>query len=131
MVHDARIVPLNDSPTAPREIGFWTGDSRGYWEGDTLVVETQNFNGLTNTFSLLGSSENKHLTEKFTRVAHDQINYEFTVDDASTFTDKIVGLIPIYKVAGQVYEYACHEGNYGMVNILRGARVAEQSTDPN
>ena len=131
MVHDARIVPLNDSPPAPREIGFWTGDSRGYWEGDTLVVETQNFNGLTNTFSLLGSSENKHLTEKFTRVAHDQINYEFTVDDPSTFTDKIVGLIPIYKVAGQVYEYACHEGNYGMVNILRGARVGEQSTESN
>ncbi|NKB33910.1 MAG: hypothetical protein GKR91_12500 [Pseudomonadales bacterium] len=126
MVHDARVVPLGEKPHAPDEIGLWTGDSRGYWDGDSLVVETKNFNGLTNTFSLFGSSENKHLTEKFTRVAHDQINYEFTIDDPETFTDKIVGLIPIYKVAGQIYEYACHEGNYGMVNILRGARVQEQ-----
>ena len=129
MVHDARIVPLGDHPHAPEEIGLWSGDSRGYWDGDTLVVETRNFNGLTNTFSALGSSENKHLTEKFTRVAEDQIDYEFTIEDPSTFTDKIVGLIPIYKVAGQVYEYACHEGNYGMVNILRGARVQEQLAD--
>jgi hypothetical protein len=126
MVHDARIVPLGDRPHAPEEIGFWSGDSRGYWEGDTLVVETRNFNGLTNSFSAIGSSKYKHLTEKFTRVSGDRIDYEFTVDDPSTFADKIVGLIPIYKVAGQVYEYACHEGNYGMVNILRGARVEEQ-----
>jgi len=129
MVHDARVVPLGNRPHAPEEIGFWSGDSRGYWEGDSLVVETRNFNGLTNTFSAIGSSENKHLTEKFTRVAEDQIDYEFTIEDPATFTDKIVGLIPIYKVAGQVYEYACHEGNYGMVNILRGARVQEQLGD--
>jgi len=131
MVHDARIVPLDNRPHAPEEIVFWTGDSRGYWEGDSLVVETRNFNGLTNSFSSIGSSENKHLTEKFTRVTNDRIDYEFTVEDPSTFTDKIVGLIPIYKVAGQVYEYACHEGNYGMVNILRGARVEEQRSEEN
>lgn len=125
MVHDARIVPLDGRPHAHESIGQWTGDSRGFWDGNTLVVETRNFNGLTNSFSALGSSENKFLTEKFTRVADDRIDYEFTVDDSGTFTDKIVGLIPLYKVAGQVYEYACHEGNYGMVNILRGARVAE------
>ena len=126
MVHDARIVPLDNRPHVSEKLDFWTGDSRGYWEGDTLVVETRNFNGLTTSFSSLGSSENKHLIEKFTRVTDDRIDYEFTVEDPSTFTDKIVGLIPIYKVAGQVYEYACHEGNYGMVNILRGARVEEQ-----
>ena len=131
MVHDARIVPLDNSNHAPDEIGFWTGDSRGYWEGDTLVVETRNFNGLTNTFSMFGSSDDKHLTEKFTRVANDRIDYEFTIDDPATFTDKIVGLIPIYKVAGQIYEYACHEGNYGMVNILRGARVGEELSETN
>ena len=125
MIHDARIVPLDNRPRAPEEIGFWTGDSRGYWEGDSLVVETRNFNGLTNSFSGIGSSENKLLTEKFTRVAEDRIDYEFTVEDPSTFADKIVGLIPIYKVAGQIYEYGCHEGNYGLVNILRGARVQE------
>jgi hypothetical protein len=129
MVHDARIVPLDNRPHAPEEIGFWTGDSRGYFEGDSLVVETRNFNGLTTSFSSLGTSKNKHLTEKFTRVSSDRIDYEFTVEDPATFTDKIVGLIPIYKVAGQVYEYACHEGNYGMVNILRGARVEEQLSD--
>lgn len=127
MIHDARIVPLDGRPHIDEDIGFWTGDSRGYWDGDTLVVETRNFNGLTNTFSVFGSSENKKLTERFTRTAEDRIDYEFTVDDSATFTDKVVGLIPMYKVAGQVYEYACHEGNYGMVNILRGARVAETS----
>lgn len=126
MVHDARIVKLGEKPHVPDQIGLWTGDSLGYWEGDSLIVETRNFNGLTNTFSFFGSSENKHLVEKFTRVAHDQIDYEFTINDPYTFTDKIVGLIPIYKVAGQIYEYACHEGNYGMVNILRGARVQEE-----
>ena len=129
MIHDARIVPLNKEAHIDDDIRLWTGDSRGYWDGDSLVVETRNFNGLTNSFSALGSSENKHLTERFTRVANDRIDYEFTIDDPSTFSDKIVGLIPIYKVAGQVYEYACHEGNYGMVNILRGARVQEQLGD--
>lgn len=131
MIHDARIVPMDNSPHAPEGIGFWTGDSRGYWEGDTLVVETRNFNGLTNTFNNSGTSENKHLTEKFTRVANDRIDYEFTIDDPSTFADKIVGLIPIYKVAGLIYEYACHEGNRGMVNILRGARVEERLAEAN
>jgi hypothetical protein len=125
MIHDTRIVPMDDRPLLPEEIGLWTGDSRGYWEGDSLVVETRNFNGLTNSFLAIGSSENKKLTEKFTRVADDQIEYEFTIEDPATFVDKIVGLIPMYKVAGQVYEYACHEGNYGMTNILRGARVQD------
>ncbi|MBT8147672.1 MAG: hypothetical protein KJN90_12515, partial [Gammaproteobacteria bacterium] len=126
MIHDTRVVPLNQQPYAPEEITFWTGDSRGYWEGDTLVVETKNFNGLTNSFAGIGSSKHKRLIEKFTRVAHDRVDYEFTVDDPATFTDRIVGLIPMYKVAGQIYEYACHEGNYGMENILRGARVEER-----
>ena len=94
-----------------------------------MVVETRNFNGLTNSFSGLGSSENKLLVEKFTRVAVDRIDYEFTVIDPDTLMDQVVGLIPFYKVAGQVYEYACHEGNYGMVNILRGARVADQASN--
>ena len=127
MVHDARMVPLDGRPHNDEAIGLWTGDSRGHWEGDTLVVETRNFNGLTHSFFGLGSSENKLLVEKFTRIAVDRIDYEFNVIDPDTFTDQIVGLIPFYKVAGQVYEYACHEGNYGMVNILRGARVADQA----
>ena len=125
MIHDARIVPLGDQAHAPSEIGLWSGDSRGHWEGDSLVVETKNFNGLTNSFSSVGSSENKRLIEKFTRVSDNRIDYEFTVNDPSTFTHDIKGIIPIYKVAGLIYEYACHEGNYGMANILRGARVEE------
>ena len=129
MVHDARMVPLDGRPHADELIGLWTGDSRGHWEGDSLVVETRNFNGLTHSFSSLGSSKNKLLVEKFTRLADDRIDYEFTIIDPDTFTDQIVGLIPFYKVAGQVYEYACHEGNYGMVNILRGARVADQASN--
>jgi hypothetical protein len=129
MVHDARIVPLDNREHLPDEMGFWTGDSRGHWEGDTLVVETRNFNGLTNSFSNAGTSKTKRLIEKFTRVANDRIDYEFTVDDPSTFTDRIVGLIPIYKVAGLLYEYGCHEGNRAMVNILRGARVEEQTVE--
>ena len=131
MVHDARIVPLNNQEHLSDAMGFWTGDSRGYWDGDTLVVETRNFNGLTNSFSNAGTSENKHLIERFTRVAHDRIDYEFTLNDPATFTDRIEGLIPIYKVAGLLYEYACHEGNRAMVNILRGARVEEQQAESN
>ena len=128
MIHDARIVPLGNRPHAPTEIGLWSGDSRGYWEGNSLVIETKNFNGLTTSFSSIGSSKEKHLTEKFTRINEHRIDYEFTINDLSTFTQEIKGMIPIYKVAGLIYEYACHEGNYGMANILRGARVQESIT---
>ena len=95
------------------------------------MVETQNFNGLTNSFSSFGSSENKRLIEKFTRISANRIDYEFAVNDPSTFTEIIKGVIPIYKVAGLIYEYACHEGNYGMANILRGARVEESLAKKN
>ena len=126
MVHDARIVPLVDKPAISEDIRLWSGDSRGYWEGDTLVIETKNFNGLRQTFDSTGTNIDMVLTEKFTRVAYDTVNYEFTIDDPSTFTDTITAIVPMTKVAGQVYEYACHEGNYGMFNIMRGARVEER-----
>lgn len=130
MIHDARIVPLYESaqalPQLPDQIGQYTGDSRGYWDGDTLVVVTRNFNGLAASFGSAGTSAEKVLTERFTRVDYDTVNYEFTVDDPATFTDKFTGIVAMTKVAGNLYEYACHEGNYGMVNILRGARVAER-----
>ena len=132
MIHDARIVPLYESAEAlPRlddDIGFYTGDSKGYWDGDTLVVVTRNFNGLAASFGSAGTSAEKVLTEKFTRVSFDTVNYEFTVEDPATFTDKFTAIVPMTKVAGQLYEYACHEGNYGMENILRGARVEERSS---
>lgn len=126
MIHDARVVPLVEMPPLHDDLRFWSGDSRGYWEGDTLVVETRNFNGLRQSWGSYGNNYNATLTERFTRVSYDTVNYEFTVHDPSSYTDRITGIVPMTKVAGQLYEYACHEGNYGMTNILRGERVAEQ-----
>ena len=125
MIHDARIVPLGDKPELTDDIELWSGDSRGYWDGDTLVVETKNFNGLRQVFNSTGSNENTVLTERFTRTSFDTVEYQFTIDDSTVFTDKITAIVPMTKVAGQLYEYACHEGNYGMVNTLRGARYED------
>ena len=125
MIHDARIVPIESKTSLDDDIRLWTGDSRGYWDGDTLVVETRNFNRFTQSFGVFGSAEDKLLTERFTRVGPYTVEYEFTVEDPSTFKDKIVAMVPMSKVDGQLYEYACHEGNYGMVNILRGERMSE------
>ena len=129
MIHDARMVPLspqgNGNAPLDDDVRLWTGDSRGYWDGETLVVETRNFNGLSSSFGAAGTSYDKVLTERFTRRGPITVEYEFTIDDPSTFTDKFTAIVPMTKVAGQLYEYACHEGNYGMVNILRGARVQE------
>jgi hypothetical protein len=126
MVHDARIVPLDGRGHLDEDLQFWSGDSRGYWEDDTLVVVTKNFSELTASFNNFGTARDKTLTERFTRVGPYTIDYEWTLDDPSTFTDKITAIVPISKVDGQIYEYACHEGNHGMVNILRGERMAEQ-----
>lgn len=126
MVHDARIVPLDGRGQLDEDLQFWSGDSRGYWEDDTLIVVTKNFSELTASFSNFGTAKDKTLTERFTRVGPYTIDYEWTLDDPSTFTDKITAIVPMSKVDGQIYEYACHEGNHGMVNILRGERMAEQ-----
>ena len=125
MIHDARVVPIGELPPLDEDIGLWSGDSRGYYDGDTLVVETRNFNGLTQSFGGFGHSADKVLTEKFTRIDEFTVDYEWTIDDPSTFTDKLTVIVPMTKVAGQLYEYACHEGNYGMTNIIRGARAQE------
>lgn len=126
MVHTARIVPLDGRDPLDPAIGQWNGSSRGYWDGDTLVVQTRNFNGMTQSFGAYGTSEDKLLTERFTRTDPVTLEYEFTVDDPGTFTDKFTAMIPMAKVDGLIYEYACHEGNYGMTNLLRGARMEEQ-----
>ena len=126
MVHDARIVPLDGPDHVDEDLQFWSGDSRGYWEDDTLVVVTKNFSELTASFSNFGTAKDKTLTERFTRVGPYTIDYEWTLDDPSTFKDKITAIIPMAKVDGQLYEYACHEGNHGMANILRGERMTEQ-----
>ena len=126
MIHDARIVPLTKDAPIDDDIRLWSGDSRGWWDGDTLVVETKNFNGLRQTFNSTGANLDMVLTERFTRTAYDTVEYAFTIDDPSTFTDRITAIVPMTKVAGQIYEYACNEGNYGMTNILRGMRAEER-----
>lgn len=126
MIHDARIVAIGERPPLDENIGLWSGDSRGYWDDNTLVVETRNFNGMTQSYEGMGTSKNKLLTERYTRINPYTVNYEWTIDDPSTFTDRVTAIVPMTKVAGQLYEYACHEGNYGMVNIVRGARAEER-----
>ena len=130
MVHDARIVPLDGRPHLPDAIRHWTGDSRGRWEGDTLVVESRNFSDRTASFdpsalTALGTGSTLRLTERFTRVAEDTLLYEYTVDDPATFTRPFTAALPMRASAMPVFEYACHEGNYGMVNALSGARAAD------
>jgi hypothetical protein len=123
MVHNARIVPLDGRPHG--KIRQWVGDSRGRWEGDTLVVDTRNFLRET-MFS--GSTANLHLVERFTRVDADTLMYEFTVNDPTTWTRPWTAQIPMTK-AEVMYEYACHEGNYGLTNILAGARAQEKAKE--
>ena len=122
MVHSARIVPMDGRPHGT--VRQWKGDSRGHWEGNTLVVDTINFKQETN---LLGSSANLHLIERFTRTGERTLLYEFTVDDATMWTRPWTAAIPMLKSAEPIYEYACHEGNYAMTGILAGAREAEKA----
>jgi hypothetical protein len=124
MIHDARIIPTDGRPHLSADIRKWMGDSRGRWEGNTLVVDTTNF---TDKANYRGSTSGLHLIERFTRVNADTVKYEFTIDDPTTFTKKWTAAIPMEKTDEQIYEYACHEGNYGMVNLLKGARVQEKA----
>jgi hypothetical protein len=123
MIHDARIIPLDGRPHAPQDVRAWLGDSRGRWEGDTLVVDTTNFTDKTN---FRGSREHLHVVERFTRVDDNTIRYQFTVDDPTTWSRPWTAELPLAKDKGPIYEYACHEANYGMANNLRGARAAEK-----
>ncbi len=126
MIHDARIIPLDGRPHLGQNVRQWFGDSRGRWEGDTLVVDTTNF---TDKANFRGSTEGLHLIERFTRTSADTVKYEFTIDDPATFTRNWTAAIPMTRTDEQIYEYACHEGNYGMVNLLSGARVQEKATE--
>ena len=123
MIHDARIIPLDGRPHVPQNIRQWMGDSRGRWEGNTLVVETTNFTGKTN---FRNSGEKLRLVERFTRTAPDAIAYEFTVEDETSFVRPWTAKLPMRKTEGPLYEYACHEGNYGLEGILAGARAEEK-----
>jgi hypothetical protein len=121
MVHDARIVPLDGRPH-PASTRPWMGHSRGRWEGDTLVVETTNFSE-KNLYR--GATPNLRLIERFTRVANDQLNYEFTVNDPATWTRPWTARVPMERLDGEIYEYACHEGNLGLEGIMKGTRADE------
>ena len=123
MIHDARIVRLNGKPL-PKSVPKWMGDSVGRWEGDTLVVETTNFNEQQN---FRGSTPTMKVTERFTRTGPDTILYRFTVEDPAAFTRPFSGELPLNRTPEAIYEYACHEGNYAMPGILAGAREAERN----
>lgn len=123
MVHDARVIPVDGRPHLPPRLRQYKGDSRGRWEGRTLVVDTTNF--LRET-SFRASTANLHLVERLTRVDANTLLYEFTVEDPQTWTRPWTVAIPMKKVPGPVYEYACHEGNYALPNILAGARAQDK-----
>jgi len=123
MLHETRVISTDGRPHAPAGVRSWLGDPKGHWEGDTLVVETTNFNDKA---AFRGASENAKITERFTRVSDDAIRYEFTVDDPSTWERAWKGEMPFVKINGPVFEHACHEGNYGIRNTLAGARREEQ-----
>ena len=126
MIHDTRIIPLDGRPHLGPTLRQWMGDSRGHWEGETLVVETTNFSPKA---IYRGSGEHRGLVERFTRVDADTIHYEFTVDDPTTWTRSWTAAIPMTKdgAPDRIFEYACHEGNYGLYNMLAGARAEEKA----
>jgi hypothetical protein len=123
MIHDARLIPLDTRPHLPKNVHQWLGDSLGRWEGKTLVVDTTNFTDKTN---FRGSGEQLRVTERFTRVDENTLLYQFTVDDPQSFTRPWSGEIPMKKAEGPIFEYACHEGNRSMENILSAARAEER-----
>jgi hypothetical protein len=120
VIHDARVIPLDGRPHLPAGMRTWNGDPRGHWEGRTLVVDTTNFSPQS---SFMGAAENLHLVERFTRVAPDEIDYQMTLDDPSTWTKPWTAMIRLRSTPEPVYEYACHEGNStSMISILEAAQ---------
>ena len=131
MVHNVTVIPLDGRENLSGRIRQYGGDSRGRWEGDTLVVEVTNFNDKTD---FRGSanirSEELRVSERFTRIGRNTILYQFTVDDPRTWTQPWSAEFPLMPTEGPVFEYACHEGNYGLANILSGARAQEAAEAP-
>ena len=129
MIHEARIVPLDGRPALPDGMRQWMGDARGRWDGDTLVVESGHYTDKTGSFYTIvgtyGAGSALRLIERFTRTDADTLLYEFTIDDPQTFTAPFTAIIPMQRTEAPLFEYACHEGNYGMTNLLIGARVQE------
>ena len=126
MIHETRVIPLDGRPHLASNVRKWMGDSVGHWEGDTLVVDTTNF---TDKTRFRGSGENLHVIERFTRLDENTIDYKFTIDDPTTFTKPWTAELPFNANPGPIYEYACHEGNYALADILAGARAEEKKTE--
>ena len=133
MIHETRVIPLDGRPHLPAAMRQWLGDSRGRWEGETLVVETTNFTDKASFTGLPylrgGSSENMHLVERFTRADSGRLVYEFTVTDPAAWTQPWTAVVPMRRTDSPIYEYACHEGNYAMFNILTGSRAKERAAE--
>jgi len=127
MIHDARVIPLDGRPHLPSTLQQWMGDSRGHWEGDTLVVDTTNYKPRS---FMSASSEKLHAIERFTRTGPDSLKYEITIDDPGTWTKPWSLMLPLKQSSNPIYEYACHEGNSGLAGILSGARAEEQAAGP-
>ena len=124
MIHDVRIIPLDGRPHLPSTVRLWMGDSRGHWDGDTLVVDTTNYKPA----SFMGaSSEKLHVIERFTRTGPETLQYEITIQDPDTWTKPWSLMIPLRHTSDQIYEYACQEGNIGLEGILAGARAEERA----
>ena len=123
MIHDSRVIPLNGGPHVEDGIRQWHGDSRGHWDGDTLVIETKNFSSKS---LYRGASEDLRLVERFTRVGPEALEYEITIADPTVWTQSWTAMAPLTKSEDAVYEYACHEGNIGMAGILSGTRAEER-----
>ena len=125
-----RIVALDAKPLSGNAARSWSGTSTGHWEGETLVVETRNFNGRSPSFAGAGTSGGKVVTERFTRTSSNGIAYAATVVDPKTFKDKVELSFPMTSVDVRIYEAACHEGNYSMRNSLNAARLADETAKP-
>jgi hypothetical protein len=129
MIHEARIIPLDGRAHLPGKIREWLGDSRGRWDGDTLVVETSNYHplsGFNSYYCCPGSADHLRIVERFRRTGAETIDYRFTVEDPTTFTRPFTVELPMLRIEEPIFEYACHEANYGLEGILRGARAEER-----
>jgi hypothetical protein len=129
MLHEVRMIPLDGRPHIDKNIRLWMGDSRGHWEGDTLVVETTNYSSRIDTFKFPADSATLRIIERFKRVAEDKIDYRWTVDNPTMYTRQWTAVLPMTKDEGPIFEYACHEGNYGMPNVLSGFRAQEKAAE--
>ncbi len=129
MIHDVRFIPVDGRPHVSEDVRQWNGDSRGHWEGSTLVVETTNYSDKTTWRGFPGAGQTLRAVERFTRLDADTIDYQFTIHDPTTYTSSWSVDLPLTNLPGYVlYEYACHEGNYSIANVLTGARIQEKDS---